>query len=816
MIRNYLRVAFRNLKKNKAFAFINGIGLTVGLTCCMLITLYLLHETSYDTQHVHGDRLYQVGTVFTLNGADQRTGNTPSPMANVLQQVYPQIEGTARIMRLFSEDKTLFQYQAPGGERKAWYEQKGFTADSGFFKLFTYQFTEGNAYTAITGPYDIVISEDIARKIFGNQPALHKVIHIGSNTNGDHDYLVTGVFKPAATPSHIDARFFLSMYGGSYGDFVRNTTNLANNNMFYTYLLLKPGANAKQLESQLPRFVEEYEGKDLQAAGFSKKHFLTQVKDIHLHANMPDDVTPCGSTMYLYILASIALFTLLIACINFMNLATARSTKRSAEVGIRKTLGAARSSLVAQFLGEAVLMAFMSYVLALLFTYMLLPLFEKVSGQHIVLTNGRMIALCAGFLVLAVITGVLAGSYPAFYLSSFKPVKVLKGKLANSFAAVTLRRGLVVFQFVISIILIIASAVIFKQMRYLRQADLGFDKDQQVILSLRSDESRRMFPALKEALEKNSHILSVGGSAFYPGINNVTDQNFYAEGKSIRDGKEIKLNFIDFDYLKTLGIRSIAGRIYSAQFPADSTDGIVLNEKAISLLGYTTGNAVGKRVYTEFQGSKTTLQIVGVVKDFHYEDLHVPIGPYGFRLNDRFDDFSYAVVHINSQDVQHTIASIQQTWRRLNNNDPFEFNFLDEQFQKNYEAENRLSAIVGYFTGVAILISCLGLFGLSAFSAEQRTKEIGIRKVLGASEKSIVALLSIDFLKLVALAVVIGSPIAWWLMNRWLQDFTYKTSIGWIIFIYTTLATMLIAFFTISLQAVRAAIANPVKSLRAE
>ena len=818
MVRNYLKIAWRNFMKNKAFSFINVFGLTVGLTCCMLITLYLIHETSYDSYHKDIDRLYQIGEVFISEGIGHRYAGSPSPLAEVMRGAFPQIEATARLHRLGQEDKTLFRFTGQDGEPQSIFEDKGFLVDSGFFQLFTYQFIEGNPASAINGPYAIVLSEDIARQLYGNQPALGKVIHISSNTNGDHDYQVTGVFRPSRIPSHIDARFFLSLYGGNIGDFLKKTTNLANNNSFFTYIRLKPGASATALERQFPTFVDRYEGKDLKQAGFYKKQFLLPVRDIHLYANLEDgdDVSLCGSPTNLYILASIALFTLLIACINFMNLATARSTKRSAEVGIRKSLGAGRFSLILQFIGEAVLLAIVAFVFALGLGDALFAGFQHLAGRDIQLPATVLVKLGGCFFALALLTGVIAGSYPAFYLSSFRPIKVLKGKGTNSLAVASMRKGLVIFQFAISVILIVASVVISRQMRFLRQADLGFEKDRQLVIPLRSLASRKAFSALKSDLEKDSRILSVGGGSFYPGISDPNDDLLFAEGKTINDGYDTKLNFTDFDFLKTLNMRCVAGRLFSPRFPSDSVDGIILNETSIRHLGYALGSAVGKKVYSEFQGNVQEYRIVGVVKDFNFQDLHVPIDAFGVLVNNTFDHFNYMVVHIQSGDPAPVLKAVAGIWKKLNPNEPLDYHFLDEQFQRNYDADNRLAGIVAYFTLVAIAISCLGLFGLAAFSAEQRNKEIGIRKVLGASERSIVTLLSGDFLRLVGVALLIACPVAWYIMNRWLQDFSYKTDLSWTVFAYTALITATIAVVTISFHAIRAALANPALSLRTE
>ena len=532
---------------------------------------------------------------------------------------------------------------------------------------------------------------------------------------------------------------------------------MATNNMFYTYFLLKPGTNAQQLENKFPAFVDKYIGKDLKAMGFYKKQFLIPVKDIHLHAGMAVDVTGTGNPTYLYILGSIALFTLLIACINFMNLATARSSKRSAEVGVRKVLGAEKNALIRQFLGESILMSLFAFVLALLITALFLPAFSQVGGRNISFSFSEHKWFLAGFLTLAIITGFIAGIYPAFYLSSFKPVKVLKGKLTNSLAAVSLRKGLVVFQFVISVALIIASVVIMRQMNFLRSTDLGFAKDQQIVIPFRSNNAKNIYASLKNEISRNREVLSAGASFYYPGIFNPSDLGLYREGKTMKEAKLTRMNWVDYSFLQTLEIQPIAGRLFAEEFPSDTSNRIILNEKAISELGFTAKEAVGKPLFFDWNGQANRYEIIGVIKDFHFKDLHTAIEPYGFFLNNR-PFYNYLIVHTKTADMKKMLVSIEKTWHRLNPNEPFEYSFLDQDFQKNYEAENRLSAIVTYFTIIAILISCLGLFGLATFSAEQRIKEIGVRKVLGASVTSIVSLLSKDFLKLVIISIIVASP----------------------------------------------------------
>lgn len=821
MFKNYLKVAWRNLMKSKIFSFINIIGLSVGLTCCMLITLYILNEASYDRYHKNADNIYQLATTFIGFGKEMTSPNTPAAMGEMMKQSFPEIRQEARLIGLFSEDKTLLQYTPQsGGEMKSFYETKGALADSTFFRIFTYNFTEGNPVTALNNPNSVVLSEEIAKKFFGSEAALNKVIHISSSTNGDHDFLVTGVFKPFDKPSHIDSRFFMSTMGGDVASMIKNAgANLANNNLYFTYFSLVPGTDVKKLESKFPAFINKYAGKDLGAAGFSKKQFLIGLKNIHLYPGFSSgvaDVTPQGSKTYLYILASIAIFTLLIACINFMNLATARSSKRSSEVGVRKVLGAEKKFLIAQFLGESVLMSLIAFILAIVFTEALLPAFNSVSGKNLSLSFSNDLLIIATFLLLSVITGLLAGSYPAFYLSSFQPVKVLKGKFSNSLAAVSLRKGLVIFQFVISIVLIVASVIIANQMHYLRSADLGFDKDRQIIIALRSGNAKKIFPSFQNELLKQSSILNVGGSAYYPGGQNVSDMILYKEGQNMQQGKDIRMNYVDARYLQTLNLQLAAGRLFSNEFLTDTTNAIIINENAVKSVGFSSPQAaVGSKLFFDYKDSNYKLQIVGVIKDFHYEDLHLPITPYGFQLSSQ-PLYNYMMIHTKPGDINSILQMIQKTWHNLNPTEPFEYSFLDDDFQKNYDAENRLASIVGYFTVVAILISCLGLFGLATFSAEQRTKEIGVRKVLGAGVGGIIGLLSKDFLKLVGIAVLIASPVAWLIMNKWLQDFAYRIKISWTVFVITTMGALLIAVITISFQAIRAAIANPVKSLRTE
>jgi putative ABC transport system permease protein len=817
MLKNYLKIAWRNLMKNKVFSFINIFGLSVGLACCILITLYIFHETGYDKYHKNGDRIYRLGTVFIDQGIEERGGNTSAPLGRMLQQEYPEVEASARTLNLFRDDKTLFQVKENNGELKSFYETKGFLADSNFFQILSYKFKEGDPKTALQEPNSVVINEEIANKLFGNQSALNKMVRVSSSTNGDTSFRITGVFSNPPGPSHLDARFFLSFRGGNMDRFANNNPSLANNNMFYTYLLLKNGSDSKMLEKKFPDFIQRHLGEQLKQMGKQRKYFVTSVPDIYL-SGITRNSTAGGSKTTLFILGSIAVLTLLIACINFMNLSTANSAKRASEVGVRKVLGAQKQSLLRQFLGESLVMAGIALVFALIFTALLLPVFEQVSGKTLIISSTQKVTLGGLFILLALLTGLLAGSYPAFYLSSFKPIKVLKGKFSNSLAAVSLRKGLVVFQFVISIVLIVASVVIANQMNYLQQKDLGFQKDQQIIIPLRTSTAKESVQAFKNDIVNNTSISSIGTSMAYPGIFNPQDWLMYRQGQTMDNSKQVYINLVDNNFLQTLGVKLVAGRLFSSEFSADTLTSFVINEQAVKEYGFASPqDAVGKWLAADWDGEQNRFTIVGVVKDFHFKDLHEKIEPFAFRFyNDADAGFNYMIAHSRGGNMKQSLSTLENAWKKLNPNEPFEYSFLDQDFQKNYEAESRQASLINYFTIVAIIISCLGLFGLATFTAEQRTKEIGIRKVLGASVYGVVALLSKDFLKLVIIAVIIASPLAWWAMNKWLQNFAYQTSIGWQVFALTTLLAVVIAFATISFRAIRAALSNPVKSLRTE
>ncbi len=822
MIRNYFILALRNFRKNKFFSGINIFGLSVGLACCMLISLYLFEEMHYDQHHPRAADLWQVGTTFikpqeTGEDRERATFNTPAPLAGALQRVFPEIEKTTRLQQVFDREKTLLRSIEGGVVQKAINEPKGYFADSTYFDLFPAEFLEGNPAQALNAPQSVVLSENVARKLFGNQSAYGRTVRISNNwfETGDLDFQVTGVFRPSKAPSQLDGHFLMS-YSGELSKFIGQTTDLATNNMFATYLLLRPGSDGKALEAKLPAFIAQYASADLKARGFHKKQFLVSVPDVHLSGVKVGDEVIGGNRTYLYILGCIALFTLLIACVNFMNLSTARSAQRASEVGVRKSIGATKANLVGQFLGESLLISLVSFVLALAFVWAGLPAFNRLAERDLSFSLLQNPLLYAGFGVLALGTGLLAGLYPAFYLSSFRPVEVLKGKLVNSLSATFLRKGLVVFQFVISAGLILASLVISTQMKYLQSTDLGFYKDQQIVLPLLSKAALAAYEPLKKALQEDSRITDAGASQYYPGIMNPSDVGFIREGQAVEQSVMTRRNWVDDGFLTTLGIQPVAGRLFSSEFPTDSVSKVILNEMAVKKLGFASSEAsIGQPIMYNWKGKLYKYEILGVVRDFHFQDLHEPIAPYCFHRNND-PNYNYLLARANATDMQPLLASIEAIWHRLVPGEPFEYTFLEDDFQKNYKADRQMAALVGTFTGIAILISCLGLFGLAAFAAERRTKEIGVRKVLGASVAGITGLLTKDFLKLVIIAILIASPLAWWMMHKWLQDFAYRIEIQWWMFALTGLAAVLIAFLTVSFQSIKAALANPVKSLRSE
>jgi len=810
MIKNYFKITFRSLARNKVFSFINIFGLAIGLATCLLIMLYILDEASYDKHHQYRGRIFRVASV---NEKGDTWAAAPGPLAWGLKNELPEVEQAARLLTFPDIESMLLKYEH-NSESKQFFEPNGYYVDSTFFQVVSFDFTEGNPMTALNEPNSVVISKQLSQKFFGNGGSVGKLIRVNTPF-GEFDYTVKGVFDNGINRSHIPANFFLSMRNQDMWNWVKDQTQWTTNNIFFTYIRLKEGADVRAFGKKLNPFFDGHAGADFKAIGISKSLFLQPIEGIYLHSSSGSEIGANGNITYLYILASIAVFVLLVACINFMNLSTARSQKRAKEVGVRKAIGAERTSLIRQFLGESFIMCGLALVLALILAWLFLPLFNNITQKNLhPLDQPVLIFWIVG---LTLFTGLLSGLYPAFYLSAFKPVSVLKGKMLNSLSTTTVRKGLVVFQFTISICLILGSIVIWRQLTLFKKQQLGFNKNQKLVLPLQKSflNSETNYVALKNELLKNPEIEGVTSGSSYPGIPNLSDMLFFGEGKTAKEFVDIHLSAIGDEYLETLGITLLSGRSFSKEFTGDSAN-IILNETAVKALGYEVADAVGKEIRFDFGQFQGAMRIIGVVKDFNFESLHAEIKPYGFTKESFGNKFGYTIVSLKTGNYSRVLDVIRKTWAKLNPEVPFVYSFLDQDFQRNYEKERQTSAIVGYFMVIAIFIACLGLFGLAAFSSEQRIKEIGVRKVLGASVTQVTALLSKEYIRLIIIAIVIGSPIAWYFMNTWLQRFAYRTSIDWWMFVLAGLLTVFVALITVSFQAIKAAIANPVKSLRTE
>ncbi|NUM81777.1 FtsX-like permease family protein [bacterium] len=687
-------------------------------------------------------------------------------------------------------------------------------ADPDVFKIFKYDFAGGDPATALVEPNTVVLMDELAEKLFGTADPINQTISIGTRS-GKTDYKVTGVFRKPIFNSHIQARFFMSMSSDGMGAYFDKMQQWAGNNLMYSYVVLQSGTDPATVEAKFPAFLEKYAKEQLAAMGFQKTHFLQPVTDIHLKSDFTNDLSPNSSMTLMYVLGSISVFILLIACINFMNLATARSAKRAKEVGVRKVLGARKAMLIRQFLSESMMITLIALTIALALIEFLLPAFNQLTHKNLAL-NWLSNADALGWMVLfALITGLLAGSYPAWYLSSLNPTAVLKGSLRRQGAMNFLRKGLVVFQFTISIALIIGTLMIHRQMDFIQTKNLGFGKDQRLIIPLRTAESQHTIAAFKNEILKNSECVSAGPTTSYPGIFTPNDLSFYKEGEDMNSAVNMKFSYVDYGFIETLGCEVLQGRSFAESYPSDLEKGIVINEAAARSMGWKPEEAAGKKIYSDWNKTKVAFEVVGVVRDFNHQSLYQEIRPYFFLLSHDVR-YSYMMVHVHTQNFQPLLVFLEDTWKKLNPGEPFEYSFFDQDIQKQYEADIRLSSLINDFAAMAILIACLGLFGLASYTTEQRTKEIGIRKVLGASSASIVNMLSTEFVKLVIVANLIAWPLAYFVLNRWLEAFAYKVSWDAFVFLIACGTALLIAFLTVSGQALKAALTNPSEVLKYE
>lgn len=794
MIKNYLKVAFRKLWSHKAFSLINILGLAIGMTACFLIYLYVSFELSYDRFHTKADRIYRVV-------ADIKT---PTEVINAsvpawavppnAKDEFPEIEAFSRVLTgenlLIRKGDVKFQES-----NAAW-------ADSSLFNMFDFPLLQGNKNTALKEPFSVVFSETAAKKYFGNANPIGQTLLV---TGDALPAKVTGVMKDIPENSQIKADVILSMTTITQ-NFAKGIDSQWGNYGPSAYLLLKAGVNAKNIEAKFPGFLERRNGTEMKKSQMYPTLFLEPLRDVYLRSTR--DGSKTGNITNVYVFSIVALFILLIACINFINLTTARATERAKEVGIRKVAGAGKSQLIGQFIGESVILCVVAFLLTVLFSVLLLPAFNQLAGKTIstgIFQNGRYLAM---LFAASIGIGLLAGIYPALVLTSFKPVVVLKGRFATGTKGILLRKGLVVAQFTISIALIIATIVVYNQMMYMRNQDLGFSKDQMLILDTNGDKGKE---ALRQSLAGLPNVKATATSSSVPGGGNPGAYSEIENTKGDLQIANLDLYFVDFDYIPLFKIKMVAGRPFSRDFMTDTTQAMVLNEAAVKMFGYASAEqAIGKR----FKQWGREGKIVGVMKDFHFRGLQEPIKPLSMRIE--VNNSNLIAVNLAAANVPATLAAIENKWKEYIPNRPFSYYFLDEFFDKQYRGEERFGKLFLNFAVLAIIISCLGLLGLASYSTVQRTKEIGIRKVLGASVSGIVNLLSIDFLKLVSISFVIAAPLAWYFMHNWLQDFAYHTNITASVFVLAGLCAFAIAIFTVSFQAIKAAIANPVKSLRTE
>jgi putative ABC transport system permease protein len=787
MLGNYFKITFRNMKRHKGYTFINIAGLAVGIACTIIILLWVQDELSFDRFYENADRIHRIVAdweKYNWDGFDK----VPGPLALAIKEEIPSILHAARISEC---SRQVFKYK-----NNVFYESNGIIADPFFFKIFSFPFLRGDLKTSFSEPSSIVISESMARKYFGDEDAFGKTIEVDGKPG-----TVAGIIQDIPPNSHIQFDYvFSTEIQKSYG-----TNWNAFNSM--TYVLLQEGANVEEMGPRITEVAKNHNSFHVQM-GVTLR--LQPLSRIHLDARKsPEKFLKLGDSQYIYVFSLIAFFILLIACVNFMNLSTARSSMRAREVGMRKTVGAKRVQLIRQFMAESIILSFVSCMIAVALINLFMPAFNQISGKrvafHLIELNHIL-----GILTVILFVGILAGAYPAFYLSSFKPVFVLKGLIGSGRKKAVFRKVLVVFQFSLSVMLIIGTAVVHKQLQYMRNMNLGLDKENVVFVPIRENIGKQ-YDTFKRELLENSGILQVTAQNYLFATDSWHTTGVHWEGKDPEYMQDVVWLSVDYDFFETLKMELKEGRFFSPEFQTDQEEAFILNEEAVRQMGIES--PVGKPfVFALSQDNFKKGRIIGVLKDGHYRSLHHKISPLVFLLN---RDWSYGVILVRFAGEQ-ALAHIKNVWEKINPISPFELQFLDQTYEQLYRKEDQIRKILNYFASLAILISCLGLFGLASFMTEQRTKEIGIRKVLGSPVSWVVWLLSHEFLKCVGIANLIAWPVAYYALSRWLQNFAYRTSIGVGILIFSAALAVSIAFLTVSYQSIKAAIANPVDSLRYE
>jgi putative ABC transport system permease protein len=794
MFKNYLKIALRNIKKHIGYSFINIAGLAVGMTCCLLIFLWVQDELRYDKYHENADRIYRITYAEEIGDAYEHYANSPFPAAPAFTAEVP---GITAYTRLWQRTGLIKHGDNNFDERNIFY------ADKDFFRIFSHTFIEGDPATALENPGSIVLTRDMATKIFGDKEALGETLNLST----DGDLKVTGVVENVPRHSHFHFFYLVSIntIQGKRTEYLDAWLVITG----WSYLLLDENADSELIEDKMASVVEKYTGEDGRKYGTKMFYFLQPLTDIHLRSHLDGEIEGNGDIRYVWVFSLIAVFILFIACINFMNLTTARSANRGKEVGLRKVFGAHKKRLILQFLTESTSFTFFALILAVYLISFLLPFFNALTGKEISqvsLLNGGVIF---AFAVLTGITGLAAGSYPAFYLSSFQPYETIRKKGHKGSGRPVLRNVLVIVQFSISIALIISTFIILKQLNFMKNRKLGFNKNQVLTMYARGQGITQQAEAFKNELKKNPDILEASYSNGIPGRTESILTTFL-EGKPDNEAFNFNYIFADYDFLKTFEVELMEGRDFSRDLALDSEGAFLINETAMSKLGWGE-KTLGKKIGFS---REVIRPIVGIVKDFHYRSVKEVIGPLAIYL--RPERNSFLSVKMKTENISRTLFFIGKTWKTFEKERTFEYFFVDENFDALYHSEERLSQIITFFTFIAIFVACLGLFGLASYTAEQSTKEIGIRKVLGASVGSIVFKLSQNLIKWVLFANVIAWPVTYLAMRNWLQSFAYRTPLHWGLFVMAAGLALVIALVSVSYQAVKAAQANPVESLKYE
>ncbi len=808
MLLNYFKIAVRNLTRNKVYSVINVSGLSLGIGCCLMLALYIQDEISFDRHHQRLEDVFRIVTIFETNEGMQKMRTTSPPIALTMRDEIPEVENAARAFNPPGGSRSLIKY-----EDKLFYETDGLIADSSLFDVLTYDFIKGNPQKALTDANTVVITDKLAKKLFGDQQPLDKIISISQN-GAPVNYKVTGVFLDNHK-SHFHANFFISMMSsGGMAEYIRTSPDAAGEwsgqNFIPAYLKLRIGSDKEVVIKKMNEVLYKYGADDIAAQGRKKSLTLEPVKDIYLRS----DVGQSPRIIYLYVIGSIAVFILLIACINFMNLSTAKATRRASEIGIRKVMGAVRSSLISQILGEAMVIVLFAILVSIVLVQIGLPVFNDLTGKSISYESENLLFFVISLIGIAVVTGIVAGSYPAFYLSSFQPAQTLKGKFQMGSSSGWLRRGLVVFQFMIAITLVCGMLIISRQLQYMQEKNLGFDASAKIVLPLRTESALSSYETLRKQITQNNAVKVVSGADYLPGAPIWTDSFFYPEGGEMATAVDIRRDAVDSHFLEALGIPLIAGRNFTDNRTAER-DHVILNRTAAIKLGFAPEEIVGRNIYAEWQGEKFGFTVIGVMEDYHQGALREVIDPIALRFLEE-PRYDFMVASLDTHEFSQTIAAIESIWKRIVIDTPFEYSFLDEDISHQYDEDRRVSRIITSFTVIAMLISCLGLYGLSSYMAERRFKEIGIRKTMGASVTQIVGMMSKEFIKLVIIAFAIAIPLAWYGMTQWLEGFAYRISIEPVLFVMAGGAALLVALLTVSFESMKAALHNPVDSLRNE